>query len=58
MPKFLVVYHNAEISNSVTFEYSESLAPYTKMLRDLGYSYEVYCYYSDKGYIRTVRYKA
>ena len=47
MPKFLVVYHNAEISNSVTFEYSESLAPYTKMLRDLGYSYEVYCYYSD-----------
>ena len=58
MPKYLVVYTNGEIANSCTFDYSESVAPFTKMLRDLEYSYEVYFHYDNQGYVRTVKYPA
>jgi len=58
MPKFLVVYHNEESNNSCTFTHSENVAPFTKMLRDLDYSYEVYFYYEDRGYVRTTKYPA
>ena len=58
MPNYLVVYTNGEANNSCTFDFSESLSPFTAMLRDLGYRYEVYFWYPDRGYVRTTKYPA
>ena len=58
MPNYLVIYTNGEVTNSCTFDYSDNLNPFTTMLRDLGYKYEVYYWYSDCGYVRTTKYPA
>lgn len=58
MPNYLVVYTNGEANNSCTFDFSENLSPFTQMLRDLDYRYEVYFWYPDRGYVRTTKYPA
>ena len=58
MPKYLIIYTNGETSNSCTFERSENVSPFTSMLRDLDYQYEVYFYFVDRGYVRSAKYPA
>ena len=58
MPKFLIIYKDGELANSVTFEHSDNVSPYCKFLRDLGHThYEVYIYDEGMGYIRTTRFQ-
>ena len=58
MPNYFIIYTNGEVTNSCTFNDTENLFSFTKMLRDLEYQYEIYCYSLVDGYIRSTKYPA